>query len=42
MRPPEVDALAARHRLPTIYTTCLYPEVRKLVSYGTDVTAAFR
>ena len=38
----QVAALAARHRLPTIYTTRLYPEAGGLVSYGTDITDALR
>ena len=35
-------ALAAIHRLPAIYTSSLYAEDGGLVSYGTDIKAAFR
>jgi putative ABC transport system substrate-binding protein len=35
-------ALAARHRLPAIYTTRYYAEAGGLLSYGTDIKDAFR
>jgi putative tryptophan/tyrosine transport system substrate-binding protein len=35
-------SLAARHRLPTIYTTSLYADAGGLASYGTDQKDAFR
>jgi putative ABC transport system substrate-binding protein len=38
----QLTILAARHALPTIYPTRLYPEVGGLISYGTDILDAFR
>jgi putative tryptophan/tyrosine transport system substrate-binding protein len=38
----QLSVLAARHALPAIYSSRLYPEVGGLMSYGTDVLDAFR
>jgi ABC-type uncharacterized transport system substrate-binding protein len=38
----QLAILAARHALPAIYPTRLYPEVGGLISYGTDILDAFR
>jgi putative ABC transport system substrate-binding protein len=38
----QLAILAARHTLPAIYSTRLYPEVGGLMSYGTDILDAFR
>jgi putative ABC transport system substrate-binding protein len=38
----QLVVLAARHVLPAIYSTRLYPEAGGLISYGTDVLDAFR
>jgi putative ABC transport system substrate-binding protein len=38
----QLAVLAARHALPAIYSTRVYPEVGGLISYGTDVLDAFR
>ena len=38
----QLAILAARHTLPAIYSTRLYPEVGGLISYGTDILDAFR
>jgi putative ABC transport system substrate-binding protein len=38
----QLVVLAARHALPAIYSTRVYPEAGGLISYGTDVLDAFR
>jgi putative ABC transport system substrate-binding protein len=38
----QLAVLSARHALPAIYSTRVYPEVGGLMSYGTDVLDAFR
>ena len=37
-----IIALAARYKVPTIYTNSFYPKSGGLISYGTDYTEQFR
>ncbi len=39
---PQIAALAAKHRLPSIYGTSDYPQAGGLMSYGADLTENFR
>jgi putative tryptophan/tyrosine transport system substrate-binding protein len=42
IRRVQLVVLAARHALPAIYSTRVYPEAGGLISYGTNVLDAFR